>query len=132
MPLHLTKIAFGAQSAASLAQWLESHGDEALLTTRYLPKRHEEMVGGSLYWIHEHTIVGRSPLIGFAQRPDGRWHIRLEPRLIQTRPTPKRAHQGWRYLQDKDAPADLGADDGDAGDVLPGALVRELNRLGLV
>ena len=132
MPLHLTKVAYGAQSMEELHSWFAGRGDVARLTTRYLPKRHEEMVGGSLYWIHEHTIVGRSPLIGFAQRPDGRWHIRLEPRLILTRPAPKRAHQGWRYLQGKDAPADLGADGGDAGDVLPGALVRELNRLGLV
>ncbi len=45
---------------------------EAPMTTRYLPKRHEEMAGGSLYWIHEHALVGRSPLIGFAQAEDGR------------------------------------------------------------
>lgn len=129
MPLHLTKIAFGSQSADSLRRWLEAQEGEAILTTRYLPKRHDEMAGGSLYWIHQHAIVGRSPLLGFAKRDDGRWSIRLEPRLIAVRPMPRRAHQGWRYLDDKDAPADL--DDGETGDVLPGHLVAELAKLGL-
>ena len=132
----MTKIAFGSESPDSLRRWLESQGDgngggEALLTTRYLPKRHEEMAGGSLYWIHEHAIVGRSPLVGFQQRDDGRWHIRLEPRLIAVHTKPKRAHQGWRYLADKDAPADLDGDLAD-GDVLPPKLVGELAKLGLV
>ena len=130
MPLHLTKIAFGAESAASLRAWLESE-DEARTSTRYLPKRVEEMAGGSLFWIHQHTIIGRSPLIGFEQREDGRHWIRMEPRLIAVHPKPKRAHQGWRYLSEEDAPADL---DGDAaeGDVLPARLVGELAKLGLV
>jgi hypothetical protein len=136
MPLHLTKIAHGSESAASLRAWLESCSDglwqgEARLTTRYLPKRLAEMEGGSLYWIHAHTIVGRSPLIGFEQREDRRWWIRLEPRLIAVHPIPKRAHQGWRYLADADAPPDLGGEL-DEGEVLPARLVGELAKLGLV
>jgi hypothetical protein len=131
VPLHLTKIAFRSESAESLRRWLESHEQEALLTTRYLPKRHEEMAGGSLYWIHQHAIVGRSPLIGFAQREDGKWWIRLEPQLIAVQPLARRAHQGWRYLADSDAPPDLGGAITD-GDVLPGRLVSELAKLGLV
>lgn len=133
MPLHMTKIAFSAESTASLRAWLESHGEhgEALLTTRYLPKRHEEMAGGSLYWIFEHALVGRSPLRGFEQRPDGRWHIRLDPVLIPIQPKPKRAHQGWRYLSEADAPKDL-AEGETAGDAIPHKLARELAKLGLV
>lgn len=131
MPLHLTKIAFGAESAESLRHWLESHDGEATLTTRYLPKRHEEMVGGSLYWIHQHAIVGRSPLLGFTQREDGKWWIRLEPRLIPVQPRGRRAHQGWRYLADEDAPGDLGGAITE-GDVMPGRLISELTKLGLV
>jgi len=131
VPLHLTKIAFGAESAESLRLWLESHEGEARLTTRYLPKRHEEMVGGSLYWIHQHAIVGRSPLLGFTQREDGKWWIRLEPRLIPVQPRGRRAHQGWRYLADEDAPGDLGGAITE-GDVMPGKLISELTKLGLV
>ena len=130
MPLHLTKIAHGCESVAVLRDWLESHADEARLTTRYVPKRLEEMAGGSLYWIHGHALVGRSPLIGFEQREDARWWIRLEPRLIPVQPRAKRAHQGWRYLSAEDAPDDLASLDG--GDALPGRLVSELAKLGLV
>ena len=136
MPLNITKIAYGSESPATLRAWLEGHANEngegeARMTTRYLPKRHEEMVGGSLYWIHAHTIVGRSPLLGFAQRDDGRWWIRLEPRLIPVHPIPRRAHQGWRYLAETDAPADLGGDLAE-GEALPARLVGELAKLGLV
>lgn len=132
MPLHITKIAFSAESVAELRAWLESHADvgEARLTTRYLPKRVAEMAGGSLYWIHSHMLVGRSPILGFADNGQGRHWIRLEPRLIPVAPRPKRAHQGWRYLEDADAPADLDGDGG--GDRLPPALASELNRLGLL
>ena len=135
MPLHLTKIAFRSESAATLRAWLESHAPqgEARLTTRYLPKRIGEMAGGSLYWIHGHQLVGRSPILGFEETGQGRYWIRLEPRLIAVRPVPKRAHQGWRYLADEDAPPDLG--DGaadDDRDAMPVALLGELSRLGLV
>lgn len=133
MPLHITKIAFGCDSAETLRRWLESHEPfgEAIITTRYLPKRHEEMAGGSLYWIHAHTLVGRSPILGFAETGDGRWAVRLAPRLIAVRPTPRRAHQGWRYLDGADAPPDLGGDGDAGGEPLPASLVAELAKLGL-
>jgi len=141
MPLHMTKIAFDCADVAELRQWLESHaapdgaraglhGGEARLTTRYLPKRQAEMAGGSLYWVHGGALVGRSPLLGFAQQPDGKWWIRLAPRLITVLPQARRAHQGWRYLAADDAPSDLDEEAG--GAALPGRLVSELARLGLV
>src|SRR3978361_1569204 len=101
MPLHLTKIAFRSESPATLRAWLESQAandwGEARLTTRYLPKRVAEMAGGSLYWIHQHVIVGRSPLLGFEAKPEGRHWIRLEPRLIPIHPRARRATQACRY-----------------------------------
>jgi len=132
MPLHLTKIAFQSESPATLKAWLESHADEARLTTRYLPKRLEEMDGGSLYWIHGHALVGRSPILGFQETGQGRYWIRLAPRLIPVRAMPKRAHQGWRYLEDKDAPPDLGGGEADDLEAMPPAMLNELARLGLV
>jgi hypothetical protein len=132
MPLHITKIAFGSESPATLKAWLESQNPEARLTTRYLPKRVAEMAGGSLYWVHQHRLVGRSPLIGFQETGQGRYWIRLEPRLIPVRGTPKRAHQGWRYLDEKDAPPDLGSGEADDLDAMPAAMLGELTRLGLV
>ena len=130
MPLNMTKIAFGAKSWDDLAGWYKGRR-EIRLTTRYLPKRHEEMVGGSLYWILDHTLVARSAILGFSEAPGGRWHIELEPVLVRVEPRPKRAHQGWRYLAEEDAPRDLGNDEA-AGDVLPASVVKELAKLGLV
>ena len=130
MPLHLTKIAFGAKSYDQLAGWYE--GREGIrLTTRNRPTRHEEMVGGSLFWIINHAIVARSPITAFVKTEDGRWDIVLEPRLIRVHQQPKRAHQGWRYLTEDKAPADVA--EGEAiGDALPGRLAMKLERLGLV
>lgn len=133
MPLHLTKIAFGCDSADDLAARLaqRSAEGEVRLTTRYAPKRMEELAGGSLYWIHGGAIVGRSPLIGFEDNGAGRWWLKIEPRLIPVSPLPKRAHQGWRYLAEQDAPRDLGAGEV-ARDTLPAGMAMELGRLGLV
>ena len=128
MPLSMTKIAYRSGSLENLRRWAEA-GPEALMTTRYLPKRHAEMIGGSLYWIIEHAIVARSEILGFEQRPDGRWTIRLAPKLVLVRPRAKRAHQGWRYLEERDCPEDLAA--GESASQLPGRLVRKLAALGL-
>lgn len=129
MPLHMTKIAFGAKNWDDLAGWYRGRR-EIRLTTRYLPKRHEEMAGGSLYWILDHTLVARSTIRGFSEASGGRWHIELEPELVRVEPRPKRAHQGWRYLAEEDAPRDL-AEGGAADTALPPSLVRELAKLGL-
>lgn len=134
MPLNMTKIAFGAESPAHLRQRLESYAEagEIRLTTLYLPKRHEEMAGGSLYWILNHTLVGRSPILGFMDNGQGRTWIRLRPELIPVRSIPKRAHQGWRYLEAKDVPPDLGGADADARDEMPSKMLGELMKMGLV
>jgi hypothetical protein len=131
MPLHLTKVAFRAQSMAEMHGWFAERGDEALLTTRYLPKRHVELIGGSLFWIFKSQLVARSEILRFAEAEGGRTHIVISTRLIDVMPVPCRAHQGWRYLDGSNAPADLGAEI-DGGDVLPGELVSELAKLGLV
>ena len=130
MPLHMTKIAFGAKSYADLEGWYRNRR-EIRLTTRYLPKRHQEMQGGSLYWILNHALVARSRILGFSKTDDGRWNIELEPELTRVHPMPKRAHQGWRYLTEDKAPRDL-QDGEDIGDVLPGRLAAKLEKLALI
>ena len=129
MPLSMTKIAYRTGGLDNLREWVEA-GPEAHMTTRYLPRRHAEMIGGSLYWIIEHAIVARSEILGFEQREDRRWTIRLAPELVLVHPKAKRAHQGWRYLTERQAPPDL-AEGEIAGDAMPGRLVRELSKLGL-
>jgi hypothetical protein len=133
VPLHLTKVAFGCDSIEYLEERLASRAahEPAFLTTRYLPKRHEEIAGGSLFWILKHQLIGRSAILGFGEAEGGRTTIFLEPRLVRVHPLPKRAHQGWRYLEDEDAPRDLGEGSGGA-DALPPGLIRELAGLGLL
>ena len=132
----MTKIAFRSESPATLRRWLEAQAltpdQEARLTTRYLPKRIAEMTGGSLYWIHGHALVGRSPILGFMENGSGRYWIRLQPTLIPVRSIPKRAHQGWRYLEEANAPPDLGSNEADGRDEMSAKMLGDLMKMGLV
>lgn len=131
--LHLSKVAFGAQSLDHLAERLAVRDAEGplFLTTRYLPKRHAEIAGlGSLFWILKHQLVARSPIIGFGEAAEGKVAILLGMPLVAVRPIPKRAHQGWRYLEASDAPVDLGV--GESGETLPAGLARDLAALALL
>lgn len=131
MPLHMTKIAYRAESLGELQSWFDGKEPVRRLRTRYRPTRHEELKGGSLYWIHEHAMVARASILGFEQRPDRHWDILLENKLILVHPKVKRAHQGWRYLKETHAPEDL--KEGEvAGDAMPVKMVRDLSKLGLV
>ncbi len=131
MTLHLTKVAFGAKSLEDMKSWFATRGEEAFLTTRYLPKRHEELIGGSLFWIFKGQLVMRSPILRFEPAEGGKTHIVIAAKLIDLYPIPRRAHQGWRYLEDADAPRDL-AEGEDPGEAMPGKLAGELAKLGLV
>ena len=134
MPLHLTKVAFGAASLDILGERLRARALDGplFLTTRYLPKRHVEVAGqGSLFWIIKHQLVARSPILHFGEAEGGRVAIHLEADLVLVQARPKRAHQGWRYLEGADAPGDLG---GDATGVslMPSALIGKLAELALI
>ena len=132
--LNLTKIAYGCDSFDVLRARLQDRidrGENILLSTRYRPKRAEELVGGSLFWISQHRFGLRQPLIGFEDMDGGRCAIVLAPQLIEVEPRPRRAHQGWRYLTTADAPKDL-PEGGEAGDRIPAGLHAELAAMGLL
>lgn len=137
--LHLTKVAFGATSVEHLAERLTLRAADGpvFLTTRYLPKRHVEIAGpgaeegGSMFWILKHQLIARSPILGFGEAEGGRVAIHIDPALVMVQGRPKRAHQGWRYLEASDAPLDLGGrSDGLAA--MPPALVGKLAELALI
>ncbi|GGB28848.1 hypothetical protein GCM10011380_18050 [Sphingomonas metalli] len=132
--LHLTKVAFGITSVEHLAERLATRAEagELFLTTRFLPKRHEEIAGaGSLYWIFKHQLIARSPIVRFGEAEGGRVAIHLGPDFQLVEARPKRAHQGWRYLEAGDAPADLGG--GASGlAAMPPSLVGKLAELALI
>jgi hypothetical protein len=133
MPLHLTKVAYGLTSLEDLRTRLEWRASEGPieLTTRYLPKRHVEIVGGSLFWIIKHQLIARSPILRFGEAEGGKVAIHLDPGLVLVQARPKRAHQGWRYLEGADAPVDLG-EAGEGVDVMPSDLAGKLAELALI
>ena len=133
MPLHLTKVAVGCASIEALenrvARRLTQAG-ELRVATRMRPKRMTELVGGALHWIVKHRIVARQTILRFDDRSDGRIDIVCAGELLPCTPAPKRAHQGWRYLEDEAAPGE-GVDEDGMG-ALPPRMYAKLAGLGLV
>ena len=133
MPLHLTKVAVGCASVEALENRIArriTQAGELRVPTRMRPKRAEELPGGSLHWIVKHRIVARSEIRRLEDRSDGRIDIVCSDELVRVSPAPKRAHQGWRYLEDKDAPGTGG--DGTGLSELPPRLYGKLAALALV
>ena len=99
--LHLTKTAVGCASIEALQNRIArrvSRG-EVRVPTRMRPKRGAELVGGALHWIVKHRIVARQQILRLDDRSDGRIDIVCSAELVLLPPVPKRAHQGWRYLE---------------------------------
>ena len=131
--LHLTKVAVGVASVEALENRIARRvtaAGEVRVPTRMRPKRMAELVGGSLHWIVKHRIVARQVILRFDDRSDGRIDIVCAGELLACTPRPKRAHQGWRYLADDDAPGE-GADE-DGMSTLPPRIYAKLAGLGLV
>ena len=130
MPLHLTKVAFGCRTVDALVKRVaaRAHDGEMRVPTRMRPKRMEELIGGSLHWIVKHRLIGHQQILRFEDRKDGRIDIVLSGDLELIPPSPKRAHQGWRYLEDQAVPLDAG--DGLAE--LPPRVYAKLAALNLV
>jgi hypothetical protein len=130
--LHLTKVAVGCRTVEALEKRVASRAreGEVRVTTRMRPKRAAELIGGSLYWIVKHRLVGCQEILRLDDRPDGRIDIVCSAELTLISPSPKRAHQGWRYLEQDSASADA-ADDSGLG-ALPPLLYSRLLALALV
>ena len=131
--LNISKVAVGCASLDALRkrQAARATGGVVPIVTRFRPKRADELIGGSIFWILQHRITARQTILGFEEREeDRRTIIRLDAELVPVRPYPKRAHQGWRYLPREDAPADLA--EGDVEAELPPTLARTLAALALI
>jgi len=131
--LNLTKVAFGCRTIEALEKRVvaRARDGQVRIVTRMRPKRADELIGGSLFWISKHRLGMRQRILGFAEAEDGHCVIRLEARLIPVHPATRRAHQGWRYLAGSDAPPDL-AGAPDAEGHIPPSLEAELASLGLI
>jgi hypothetical protein len=130
--LNISKVAVGCTSFEALKRRQEARLRDGVvpISTRFRPKRADELVGGSLYWIVKHRFTARNRILGFEESNDRRAIIRLEPGLVPVKAWPKRAHQGWRYLTAADAPVDFDGDDALAA--LPSGLAMELASLALI
>ncbi len=128
----MTKVAFGCRTVEALEKRVaaRTHGGEMRVPTRMMPKRMDELIGGSIHWIVKHRLIGRQQILRFENRNDGRIDIILSGTLELITPSPKRAHQGWRYLEAADAPA--GDDDGSGLGALPPRLYGRLAALALL
>jgi hypothetical protein len=130
--LHLTKVAVGCASLEALQNRIARRvsGDVVRVPTRMRPKRMDELVGGSLHWIVKHRIIARQQILRFEDRADGRLDIVCSAELVVLPPKPRRAHQGWRYLEEEEAPTGEGDDSGLSE--LPPRLYGRLAALALV
>ena len=128
----MTKVAFACRDLDALQKRIagRSVDGELRVPTRMRPKRSAELIGGSLYWIVKHRLVGCQEILRLEDRDDGRIDIVCSAELRAVTPMPRRAHQGWRYLEDSDAPS--GDDDGSGLGTLPAQLYGRLAALALV
>ncbi|NUR45852.1 MAG: DUF1489 family protein [Sphingomonas sp.] len=131
--LHLTKVAFACRDLEMLQQRIAARavGGELRVATRMRPKRAGEVIGGSLYWIVKHRLIACQQILRFDDREDGRIDIVCSGELMTVPPRPRRAHQGWRYLEDADAPRPGDADESGVTE-LPPQLYGRLAALALV
>ncbi len=135
MTIHIVKLCVGAESVDDLAEYQKGQikkRKRPVCGTRMWPKRVEEVLaGGSLYWVIKGVIVVRQRIVEIAEVRDDhglRCGLYLDPEIVRTAPQPRRAFQGWRYLEPGDAPSDLADIKGGAD--LPEDLRRKLVELG--
>ena len=138
MALHMIKLCVGVSEIEELEHWVREAkaGRETLdHTTCMFPKRRDELLaGGSLYWVIRGLILCRQPIADLVavKGSDGieRCRIDFKPRIVPVIPAPRRAFQGWRYLEPADAPADLPK--GGSAKGMTDKMRRELSELGLL
>ncbi len=146
MTLHLIKLSVGTESIEDLADWQterlkqmkrDGQKPELFHRTFQMPKRRDDLLGGgSIYWVIKGIVQARQTLADLREgvRPDGTpcTLLILDRNLVPVRPMPRRAFQGWRYLNADEAPADLKGGKSNGITEMPQKLRKELAALGLL
>jgi hypothetical protein len=145
MTIHLVKLCVGIDDVEELVAWQARRAKQrkaagekhaCIHRTRMMPKRVDELLdGGSIYWVIKGVVRVRQQLraVEAATMDDGTpcAELALAEKLVRTMPKPMRPFQGWRYLDPKEAPADL-TEGGAEIARMPAAMVEELRSLGLL
>ena len=150
MTVHLIKLCVGVSEVAHLVEEHERLAKKALKRnkpvedshwTRMFPKRADEVTGGgSLYWVIKGVIRVRHIILRLDEvaDADGQKYCAIvyDPKVILVEPRPRRAFQGWRYLEADDAPPDLpnqrqAMSNALAETDMPPNMLAELRELGL-
>jgi hypothetical protein len=142
--IHVIKLCVGVATLEELEGyreerahwWGADYGEDVHVhRTRTRPKRAAEIEeSGSIYWVISGVIRARQKVLRLAEALDEQGlpccDIIMSPDLVRVLPRPRGPFQGWRYLEAKDAPPDLGA----AGFAEEGSveIAEELVRLGLI
>jgi hypothetical protein len=145
MSLNILKLCVGCESVEDLEEWIAEKLEqrrragepvEHWHTTRMVPTRAAEITdGGSLYWVIKGSVQCRQRLVEVRPFVDdeglSRCRLMLDPVVVRTEWQPRRAFQGWRYLKQNEAPADLGKGRKGIAE-MPPKLRQELAELGLL
>jgi len=140
--MHMIKLCVGVATLEELENyreerahwWGADYGEHVHVhRTRMMPKRAAEIEGrGSIYWVISGVIRARQPILRLAAATDDQGRtccdIIMAPDMVRVVPRPKRPFQGWRYLDPREAPADLGQAGFEEGGSLE--LAEELAQLG--
>ncbi len=138
--LHMVKLAVGIRNIVHLRD-VQAHR-AALMPplrhqTRSFPRRAAEIIdGGSMYWVIAGAILVRQRIIDIIQdRHDDDSAcagLVLDPTLVPVAGRATRPFQGWRYLSQEAAPADLDSNSVGASGDMPEEMRRSLQSLGLL
>jgi hypothetical protein len=134
MTIHLIKLCVGCDTVEELLAWRAEQDASRpwKMRTRQTPRRAADLIdGGSLYRVYRGVVLSRQRILTIETVGDGvaaHCEVTLDPVVMLTVPMPRRAFQGWRYLDVNDAPADIGVFG--ALDTVPTALARELREIG--
>jgi hypothetical protein len=134
MVLNLIKLCVGCDTVEELKDWRRADGESRpwVMRTRQTPKRAAELIdGGSLYRVFKGFVLCRQRIVKIdtvGAGPASRCEVTLDAEIVLTLPTPRRAFQGWRYLEGREAPADLTGFSEEAA--APPELAKRLREIG--
>lgn len=145
MTVHLIKLCVGVDTPKELAEWQderlqrlarEGKAPELCHRTLQTPRRRAELLdGGSLYWVIKGFVLVRQRVLDLRAdlKDDGTacCGIVLDAELVVTRPHPRRAFQGWRYLDAADVPPDI-TGFAEESDEIPHGMREDLRELRLI